>query len=232
MKVKNTNSYALSETVSVILVIVLVLILAMVVYALLFGSIDQKYLKKSVYVAGSAAAIDLPSTSNLPDEVLAFTPDAGDPFYLTGQNNGITGTQVTLMAISPSGTVMHPNASTLTGSLYGKQLYIYPSGSGGATQCNYSISSTPPTGNLRQMSIGTWTVQLIDENVHVLAASFPASIKQGTTSLPVAGGFLTPGSSQLYDVDCTPINATVNGDLTSTPTGPGGMLATYFNGAS
>ena len=191
MKVKNTNSYALSETVSVILVIVLVLILAMVVYALLFGSIDQNYLKKSVYVAGSAAAMDLPSTSNLPDEVLAFTPEHGDPFYLTGQSNGITGgSQVTLMAISPSGTVMHPNASTLTGSLYGKQLYIYPSGSGGATQCNYSISSTPPTGNLRPMSIGIWTVQLIDENVHVLAASFPASIKQGTTSLPVAGGFL------------------------------------------
>ena len=87
MKEKNTNSTALSEVVSVILVIALVLVLAMVVYVLLFGSIDQKYLKKSVYVAGSAQETSIPSqfVGVDPYQLLTFSPKAGDPFYLTGQ---------------------------------------------------------------------------------------------------------------------------------------------------
>jgi hypothetical protein len=222
----------MSEIAAEILIVILVIVMAMAVYAVFSGFLNPLFFQKSVYIAGNAAVASLPSSSSVPDQVLAFTAQAGDPFFLTGQSNGISGTQVTLRAISPDGATVIPDASSLSGSLYGKPLYIYPNGSTSATQCNYVISSTVPTGNLRAMAVGCWTVQLTDENVHVLVGSYSTSINQGTTSLPVAGGFVGGSTSQFYDVNCDPIPQTITGNLVTSSTGPGNMTATYFNGAS
>jgi FlaG/FlaF family flagellin (archaellin) len=230
MKRKNTNSTAVSEVVSVILVIALVLVLAMVVYILLFGSIDQKYLKKSVYVAGDANIGNILQPSGLNDQVLTFMPKAGDPFYLTGQNQNTKGTQVTLKILSPDGKILSPDASGLSGALYGKTLFLYPNSSPSSTVCDLAISDKVPSGYLRPMVTGRYTIQLIDEQTHVLANSFTTTIKQGTTSLPVAGGFITPG--KIYRSDCTLITSNTTGSLPTSPSGPGNMTFTTFNGAS
>ena len=178
------------------------------------------------------ASATLPQPGGISDDVLTFLPKAGDPFYLTGQTSGATGTQVTLQAISPTGQVLYPDASSLNGTLYGKTLFIYPNNTPSSTQCTYAISQTPPTGTLRPMALGTWTIQMIDQNVHVIAGSYTETVKNGATALPVAGGFLGTGTGQFYDVNCNPITENVNGNLITTPTGPGGMLATLFSGGS
>ena len=134
MKGEQTNSTATSEVVSFILVIALVLVLANAVYLFVFGSADQKYLKKLVYVAGSARLTGIPSGAD-PYKLLTFSPKVGDPLYLTGQTTK-SGTQTTMRIISPYGRNISPDASTLTGSLDGKQLYVYPLST--ANECQYN----------------------------------------------------------------------------------------------
>jgi FlaG/FlaF family flagellin (archaellin) len=210
MMKKTTNSPAISDVVSVILVIALVLVLAMVVYVLLFGSIDQKYLKKSVYVAGSAQQTGIQtSTGVAPYQLLTFLPKAGDPFYLTGQTTH-SGTQTTMRIISPDGRNISPDASTLTGSLYGKQLYIYPLST--ANECQYSVTDkVPDVKTLPKMVTGRYQIMLIDENVHLVADSYTTDITQGTTALPrtVLAGTITAGAS--YRADCSQTGGTCGG---------------------
>jgi FlaG/FlaF family flagellin (archaellin) len=223
------NSMGISETVSVILVIALVLVLAMVIYALLFGSMDSRYMKKSAYIAGTVDALDIPRVSGSSDHILTFLPRSGDPFYFKGQQTtGVKGTQTTLKLLTPDGASIYPVTSSLKGNPYGQQLYIYPNNSGSATECNYDVSSTIPPANLRPMHTGRWTIQLIDEELHMVADSFDATIKTGTTSLPTSGGFI----GGLFRADCTPYALTVFGTLPNSTNGPGNMTYNHFNGAS
>ncbi len=231
MRDSKTNS-GVSEMAAEILIIILVILIAAIAYAAFSGALNPLFTKKSVYVAGSAKIDTLPQPGGISDDILTYLPEAGDAFYLTGQTIGANGTQVTFKAISPSGQTLIPDASSIRGPLYGKTLYIYPNGSPSSTQCNYIISQTQPTGLLRPMAIGTWTIQMIDENVHVLANSVTETVKHGATALPVAGGFLGTGTGLFYDVNCNPITEQINGNLLTTQTGPGNMSATYFNGQS
>jgi hypothetical protein len=233
MKRKDPKStQGISEVTAEILIIILVVVVAMVAYAAFSGALNPLFFKKSVYIAGTAAVSQIPQPGGIKYDVLTYLPKAGDPFYLTGQTSGANGTQVTFKALSPGGLVLSPDASSLKGSLYGKTLYIYPNGSPSATQCDYTISETVPTVALRPMTLGIWTIQMIDEKVHVLANTFKETVTHGTTSLPVAGGFVGTSPSQFYDPSCNPISQTVNGNLLTSLTGPGNMTATYFNGAS
>jgi hypothetical protein len=231
MRDPKTN-LGISEVAAEILIIILVLVIAAIAYAAFTGALNPLFTKKSVYVAGSAGIDTIPQSGGISDDVLTFLPKAGDPFYLTGQTTGTTGTQVTLQAISPTGLVLSPDASKLNGPLYGKTLFIYPNSSAAATQCNYAITTTPPSGTLRPMTLGTWTIQMIDQNVHVIAGSYSQKVKNGITGLPVAGGFLGSGTGQFYDVNCNPVTETINGQLTTSTIAPGNMTATYFNGDS
>ena len=226
------STSGVSEVAAEILIVILVVLIAVVAYAAFTGQLNSLFFKKSVYVAGTAAVTGIQQPGGITDDVLTYLPKAGDAFYLTGQTAGANGTQVTFKAISPTGQVLVPDASSIKGPLYGRTLYIYPNSSPAATQCNYAISQTPPTGTLRAMTIGTWTLQMIDENVHVLANSFTETVKHGSTALPVAGGFVGGSTSQFYDVNCNPIIQTINGNLVTTSTGPGNMTITRFNGVS
>lgn len=230
MKKQDSHSRALSEVSSEILVIALVLVLAVVIYVLVFGGIDPSYMKKSVYVGGTANVLDIPRSSGLSDHVITFLPKAGDKFYLTGQNTaGTSGTRTTLRLVTPEGISVYPRTGSLTGDPYGKQLYIYPNNSGSGTMCDYDISTTLPQANLRPMTTGTWKIQLVDEELHVVAGAYETAVKNGATSLPTAGGFI----SGLFRSDCTPYGRTIYGSLpTSTNTTIGNMTVTRFNGAS
>ncbi|HVP96964.1 LamG domain-containing protein [Methanoregula sp.] len=222
----------ISEISAEIMIILLVLVIAAIAYGAFSGALNPLFTKKSVYVAGSAGIATIPQSGGISDDVLTFLPKAGDLFYLTGQTSGATGRQVTLQAISPTGQVLYPDASSLNGTLYGKTLYIYPNNTPSSTQCNYAISTSAPTGALRPMALGTWTVRMIDPAVNVIVGSYTGQVKNGATALPVAGGFLTSGTGMFYDVNCNPITEIVNGALTTSNTGPGNMTVTHFNGAS
>jgi hypothetical protein len=215
---------------STLLVIVLVLVLAVVIYALVSGALDPKYMKKSVYVGATAEVLDIPRASGLSDHVLTLLPKAGDKFYLTGQQiAGTSGTRTTLKLVSPDGRSIYPRTIGLTGDPYGKQIYIYPSNAGSATMCDYEASTTVPSSSLRPMTTGIWKIQLIDEELHVVADAYDATMKYGTTSLPTAGGFI----SGLLRSDCSPFSRTIYGTLpVSTNTSVGNMTISHFNGAS
>jgi Concanavalin A-like lectin/glucanases superfamily len=215
---------------SVILVIALVLVLAIVVYVLVSGAFDPKYTKKSVYVGATAEVIDIPRASGLTDHVLTLLPKAGDKFYLTGQQTaGTSGTRTTLKLVSPDGRSIYPKTGSLTGDPYGKQLYMYPSTAGSATMCDYEASTTVPPSNLRPMTVGIWKIQLIDEELHVVADAYDTTMKYGTSSLPTAGGFI----SGLFRSDCSPFSQTIYGTLpVSTNASVGNMTISHFNGAS
>jgi len=218
----------MSEIAAEMLIVILVIIIAVVAYAAFSGQLNSLFVKKSAYIAGSAAVTGITSGGTT-SYVLTFLPKAGDAFYLSGQTSGKNGTQVTLKALSPDGKTLYPDASSLKGPLYGKTLYIYPNSSAAATQCSYAVSDKAPSGSLRPMTKGTWTIQMIDENVHVLANSYTAKVTNGATSLPVAGGFIGGSTSQFYRTDCTAINQTSYG-ITTSNTGPGGMTVAHFNG--
>ena len=230
MKTRSTNMQGVSEVTSVILVIALVLVLAVVIYVLVFGAVDPKYMKKSVYVGATAEVMDIPRTSGLTDHVITFLPKSGDKFYLTGQQTaGTSGTRTTLKLVSPGGGSIYPRTTSLVGDPYGKQLYIYPNASGSATMCDYDASTLAPPANLRPMNGGTWKVQLIDEELHVVADAYDATVRSGTTSLPTAGGFI----SGMFRSDCSPYSQTTYGSLPkSTNATLGNMTVTHFNGAS
>ena len=96
--------------------------------------------------------------------------------------------------------------------------------------CDYDASTTLPSANLRPMTTGAWKIQLIDEELHVVAGAYETLVKNGGTSLPTAGGFMTgdvPGrtvrlmAQTTYGSLPTSINRTV-----------GNMTVTRFNGAS
>ena len=220
----------MSEIAAEMLIVILVIIIAVVAYAAFSGQLNSLFVKKSAYIAGSAAVAGIAQSGGSTDEVLTFLPKVGDAFYLTGQTANISGNQVTLKALSPDGKVLTPDASSLKGPLYGKLLYIYPSISSSATQCDYTISDKKPTGSLRSMVAGCWTIQLVDENVHVLADTYKVTVTHGTSSLPVFGGFIASGTGKLFRADCTALNQTVHGTLTTSTTGPGNMTISRFNG--
>ncbi|MEN6442429.1 MAG: LamG-like jellyroll fold domain-containing protein [Methanoregula sp.] len=229
---RSSNSTGVSEVAAQLLIVILVVVLAIVAYAAFSGTLNSLFVKKSVYVAGTAATVDIPQgTGAPPNSVLTFLAKAGDPFYLTGQTQGISGAHVTLKALSPDGKILIPDASSLNGSPYGQTLYLYPNSSPASTQCDYAISTTQPTGSLRPMVLGTWTIQLVDEDVHVLADSYTTKVTHGSTALPVAGGFIGGSTSEFYRTDCTPINQS-SVSITTTNTGPGNMSIAHFNGAS
>jgi hypothetical protein len=213
----------------VILVIALVLVLAMVIYVLVSGAFDPKYTKKSVYVGATAEITDIPRASGLTDHIITFLPKSGDPFYIKGQQApGSSGTPTTLKLLSPEGRSIYPRTGSLTGNPYGKQVYIFPNDSGSATMCDYDVSTTAPPANLRPMTAGIWKIQLVDEELHVLADSYETTMKYGTASLPTAGGFV----SGLFRSDCTQYTQTSHGTFQNYTNGPGNMTYTHFDGAT
>jgi hypothetical protein len=231
MKNENRNSDGISESVSIILIIAMILILSIVIYALLFGSVGDKYLKKTVYLAGTAAAVDVPLTGN--PQIMTFLPRAGDPFYLSGQTKGITGSNVTLKMISPDGQTIYPNTSALSGGLYGKTLFIYPKISATATQCDYAIADSMPSGTFRPMVVGCWTLQTIDTNFPILIDTYKVRISRGRDSLPSACGYIGTASDKFYRADCTAINQSQNGPpLTACTSSPGNMPCSHFGGST
>lgn len=226
MKKQYNNSHGISETVSVILVIALVLVLAMVIYVLVSGAADPKYMKKTVYIAGETTILPL-DTSSSPDYVLTYLPRAGDPFFLVGQHQG-SGTPVTMKLLSPDGRNPTPDTSELSGTLYGKTLYIYQKSQ--ANPCEFVASETRPNAGVPAMTNGIWKIQMIDEDVHVLADTYPTTFTQGTTSLPVT--MLLGAKSNRADCSVSDGTCSGIGGCTLHNTSPCNMSYSTFSGTN
>jgi hypothetical protein len=207
MKQQHNNSHGISETVSVILVIALILVLAMVIYVLVSGTADPKYMKKTVYIAGETTIMPLDSSSS-PDYVLTYLPKSGDPFFLVGQKLG-NGTPVTMKVLSPDGRKPVLDTSGLNGILYGKTLYVYQKSISNA--CDFVVSDTRPKAGFPVMTNGIWTIQLIDENVNVLTETYTTAFTKGTTSLPVTVLMGTGTGAKSYRADCSESSGTCGG---------------------
>lgn len=207
MKNTTPHSPGISEIASTILVIILVIALAAVIYILVAGTADAKYLKKTVYVAGEAGIVPIGSSAS-PDYVLTFLAKSGDPFYLTGQKGG-NGTPVTLMLDSPEGRNITVDTSGISGKLYGKTLFIYQKNQ--ANACDFVVSETPPRTGFPVMTKGTWRVKMIDDDVHVLASSYPLDVTKGSTSLPVTSLLGTGSGAVSNRADCSQSVGTCGG---------------------
>ena len=214
-----------SDLIGTILIVILVIGLAAVIAAFLMPNL----LHKSAYIAGDVAATSIVQPNGQPIEVMTFLPQAGDPFYVIGQKKPQGGSPISVRVLSPDGRKITVNCTDITGNPYGKNLFIYPANRPGAGPCDMCINETPPSGAMRPMTIGKWTLQLIDEESHILAMSRPdINITKGTTSLPRVGGML---GGNVYYSDCTVITPNVaTAAINSTP-GPGNMSYRTFNGA-
>ncbi len=223
-KKRGKTDKGVSDLIGTILIIILVIGLAAVIAAFLMPNL----LHKSAYIASEVSASPITQPSGQQVEVISLLPQAGDPFYIIGQKQSKGGYPISVRALSPDGRKISVNCTDLTGNLYGKELYVYPANRPGAGPCEMCINDTRPTGAMRPMTNGKWTIQLIDEESHILVMSnSDANITKGTTSLPKVGGML---GGNVYYSDCTIITPTVASAPVSPTLGPGNMSYRTFNG--
>jgi hypothetical protein len=224
-KKRGKTEAGVSDLIGTILIIILVIGLATVIMAYLMPNL----LHKSAYIASDVHALPITQPSGQQVEVISLLPKAGDPFYIIGQKQPQGGYPISVRALSPDGRRISVNCTDLTGSLYGKELYVYPANRPGAGPCDMCINDTRPTGSMRPMTNGVWTIQLIDEESHILVMSnSDAEVTKGTTSLPQVGGML---GGNVYYSNCSTITPLVATAPVSSTLGPGNMSYRTFNGA-
>jgi FlaG/FlaF family flagellin (archaellin) len=225
MTIKRVKKDAgVSDLIGTILIIVLVIGLAAVVAAFLMPNL----LHKSAYIASEVTATPITQPSGQQVEVISVLPKSGDSFYIIGQKQSAGGYPISVRALSPDGRKISVNCTDLTGNLYGKQLYVFPANRPGAGPCDMCINDTRPSGAMRPMTNGIWTIQFIDEESHILVMSnSDANITKGTTSLPKVGGML---GGNVYYSNCSTITPTVSSAPVSPALGPGNMSYRTFNG--
>jgi hypothetical protein len=214
-----------SDLIGTILIIILVIGLAAVIAAFLMPGL----LHKSAYIASDVSVAPITQPSGQQVKVIRLLPKNGDPFYIIGQKKSPGGYPISVRALSPDGRNMGVNCTDLTGNLYGKELYVYPANKPGSGPCDMCINDTRPTGSMRPMTNGVWTIQLVDEESHIIVMSnSDAEVTKGTTSLPQVGGML---GGNIYYTNCSIITPTVATAPVSGTLGPGNMSYRTFNGA-
>jgi len=214
--VRLKGEMAVSAAVSTILMVVLVIGIAMIIWSVWIGS--PSILHDKVYIAGEAKAIAVNQPGGIPMQVVGFTIREAEPFHFAGQKPPTAGKEVLLKVITPDGRTLYPTPFISGGALEGRTLFIYPNSTGYSEHCDYIVSDSLPVGKLKPFVLGTWTVQLIDTEAHLLISSDDrAKITEGTSSYALAGG--TPGGN-VWRTDCTPLGYTVHGNPVAANTGP------------
>lgn len=236
MKTKNTNSSALSEIVSIILIIALVLVLAMVVYALFFGNISG-YLKHTYRVAATAGTTNVPLGTSYSTPIMYAMPSAGEKYYLSGQSDIPAGSVVASFILDdPNGnmyTVKTLNYSA-SANQFGTRLFIYQDQNYNLWVTDSQQKVLAAAAQIRPFAKGVWTITMIDNTANVPLTQMTVNIGSngGSGSINPLAGTTTwaNGSWDLVNSSGYEINFTNNG---VTPMmGPGGTSAFYFNGLS
>lgn len=227
MVVREDTDNAVTHVVAIVFLIILTAGIVMVFAPAIFGMANIA--TKSAYIASEAKAEEIVGNSGLSVQVLSLLFQNGDQFYLSGQKSPIQGTPVVIRLIGPDKKVIYPDASLVSGQLYGRTVYLYPNASGLSESCDYIVSTTRPAGAMRAMTNGAWTVQLIDLNANILVSSDSRGvITKGTSSVPVSGG---SAGGKVFRADCTVMNYTLVNNPASGYTGaPMNMTYRTFNG--
>ncbi|HTY15474.1 MAG TPA: LamG domain-containing protein [Methanoregulaceae archaeon] len=225
---RDNHNLGVSDVIGSFLIILLVVGLVAVVAAFLMPGLFPK----SVYIASEVGPVEVTqSGSGIPTQVLYLLPKAGEPFYFSGQQKPAGGARVSMRAIAPDGRNMTPATNEIVGNPYGQTLYIYPNNTPGSGPCDCVVSPNLPKGAYRLMTNGVWTIQLIDEDAHMLVMSnSDGKITDGTTALPRLGGTV---GGWMYRADCTILdNSTPNGNLPINYNNTMHMYYRTFNGST
>lgn len=229
MKNKNKNAGAISEVVSTILVIALIVVLAMVVYALLFGSLS---LKQTSRVAATAGTVNVPLGATSTMQIPYAMPAVGEKYYLSGQSSIPTGYPVVSFVLrDPKGNSYNAKSSGIsaTANQYGTPLFLYQY----QYQNNYLVTDSRSTvissrNGLIPLTHGIWTVTMIDNTANVPLTEMKVTIGSDSSMINLN----LPNFTLCQNGVCGSSGKGINNNShnISFGTGPGGMTTMQFNG--
>jgi len=174
MKRKPDNSLAISEIIAEFMIIFLIILLASVAYIIFSGSIP--FLQKTSLVAASAGVAYVPIDTTTSMAVFDVLPQAGEEFFLTGQQNIPGGApSVSFLLVGPDGSNMKTSLADYSGgeAIYGKSIYIYRDRWG-----VYWVTDTMQTKkqDIYSLKCGTWTLKMVDDTANVILNEMMVSI--------------------------------------------------------
>jgi len=183
---------------------------------------------KSAFIACEADVTEVERGGEMVQLVTLFLKD-GDPFHFVGQQPPLEGSEVLLKVFTPDGKIVYPDASSISGPLYGKRLIIYPNSTRLSTQCDYIVAEDLPPGNLRDLVQGTWKMQLIDMDANILiTGGLEAEVTEGSMSYSRIEG--SPGLGCIYRADCSALCPSTPGGTPGESGPPENMTYLRFDG--
>ena len=180
--------------------VILVVALAAIIFALVSGSLSP-YLQKTSLVAASAGVayvpIDTPPTTTYMP-VFDVLPRAGDPFYLSGQQNIPRGSpSLSFVLVGPDGTFAKTSGTDISsgGNLYGKSIYVYRDRWG--NWVTDSMQSTFKQKNLMSLQTGDWVIKMVDDTANVILNEMTVSIAGSFVANPLAAKTIWTNTTDL-----------------------------------
>jgi hypothetical protein len=172
------DSSGISEVSAEILIIFLVVSLGAIIFAIVSGSLTP-FLQKTSLVAASAdvAYVPIDTTTSMP--VFDVLPKAGDPFYLSGQQNIPGGSpSLSFVLVGPDGTFTKTLGTDISGSgnLYGKSMYIYRDQRGGGYWVTDTMQTNEKTKYMLPLKSGAWTLKMVDDTANFILNEMTVSI--------------------------------------------------------
>jgi hypothetical protein len=231
MKNKHQNSEGISDIVSIVLIIALMVILAMIVYALLFGSLS---LKQTSRVAATAGTVKVPIDSTTSIPIIYAQPSAGDKYYLIGQTNIPSGYPVAFFTLrDPLGTG-YQTTQTITSSnanQFGTPLFIYRDDYG------YHVTNSGEMIVFNRTNLkpfypqGEWTITMYDNVANVPLTEMKVRIGGDNPLFNPLGGSMSWTNSGFF-INKTGFMVPFTNYNVGNFTGPGGLKAYSFNGVN
>jgi hypothetical protein len=233
MKKVPCNSQAVSEITAEFMIIFLIILLASVAYIVFSGSIP--FLQKTTLVAASAgvAYIPIDATTTLP--AFNVLPQAGEQFFLTGQQNIPAGApSVSFLLVSPDGLNARTSLADVSGGrdLYGRSLFLYRDMRGGGFWVTDSMQTYSKPRYMLPLKSGEWMIKMIDDTGNVpLAEMLVLVIGNGSATNPLAPKTIWTNETNptLTNSSGYQIPFTNNGVIPFN--GPNGLQAFQFNGS-
>jgi len=214
------------------MIIFLIILLASVAYIIFFGSIP--FLQKTSLVAASAGVAYIPIDAKTTIPVFDVLPQAGEEFFLTGQQNIPGGApSVSFLLVGPDGSNMKTSLADYSGgeAIYGKSMYVYRDMRGGGYWVTDSMQTNYKPKYLLPLKGGTWTIKMIDDTANVPLVEMIASITgNGSAPNPLAPKTIWTNETNLTLTNSSgyPIPFTNYG---VTPfVGPNGLQMFKYNG--
>lgn len=215
------------------MIIFLIILLASVAYIIFSGSIP--FLQKTSLVAASVGVAYIPIDAKTTIPVFDVLPQAGEEFFLTGQQNIPGGApSVSFLLVGPDGSNMKTSLADYLGgdAIYGKSMYVYRDMRGGGYWVTDSMQTNYKPKYLLPLKEGAWTIKMIDDTADVPLNEMTVFIT-GNASIanPLAPKTIWTNAPNITLTNSSgyQIPFTNNGVIPFT--GPNGLKAFQFNGS-